>query len=69
MHMPSAKTLISVYAQADLSLRWSHKLYCRFCRLLSQLLFGLHSGFQANPQRGNNVVTTLLQRRDVAATL
>ena len=24
-------------AQADLSLRWSHKLYCRFCHALTQL--------------------------------
>ena len=25
-------------AQADLSLRWSHRLYCRFCRALAHLL-------------------------------
>ena len=25
-------------AQSDLSLRWSHKSYCRFCRALAQLL-------------------------------
>ena len=25
-------------AQADLSLRWSHKSYCRFCRALAQIL-------------------------------
>ena len=24
-------------AQADLSLRWSHKFYCRFCRVLAQI--------------------------------
>ena len=26
-------------AQADLSLRWSHKSYCKFCRELAQILF------------------------------
>ena len=25
-------------AQADLSLRWLHKSYCRFCRALDQIL-------------------------------
>ena len=25
--------------QADLSLRWSHKSYCRFCRALAQLIW------------------------------
>ena len=35
-------------AQADLSLRWSHKFYCRFCRALGQssqsYMFGPHMG-------------------------
>ena len=28
-------------AQADLSIRWSHKSYCRLCGALAQLLFAL----------------------------
>ena len=27
------------YAQADLSLRWSHKSYCGFCRELAQIIY------------------------------
>ena len=26
-------------AQADLSLRWSHKSYCKFCRAMAQIFF------------------------------
>ena len=29
----------SADAQSDLSLRWSHKSYCRFCRALAQFLY------------------------------
>ena len=37
MHMRSANTLIRLRAQADLSLRWSHNSYCKFCRALAQI--------------------------------
>ena len=33
-------------AQADLTLRWSHKSYCRFCRALALMH---NAGFQAGP--------------------
>ena len=69
-----------VDVQDDLSLCWSHKSYCRFCRGLAHMFLWrnkeniylgtlLSGAIPANTQHCINVITTLLQHHDVAATL
>ena len=51
------------------NVQWTQNLYKRLYRVTNLTFCYLMSLFPANTQRRNNVVTTSLQRHDVAATL
>ena len=46
--------------QPDLSLRWSHKSYCRFCRALAHILILVFNVNSVDPDRTPLSVPTLL---------